>query len=136
MPIFSYKRQNFKNNLIYNLFLLILGRVIYCCIFMVVTWIIYFYKKYYMPITKEVKQKIISDFADKKWNTGSPEVQVAILTANIENLKLHLSIHKKDVHSRRWIMMMVAKRRKMLNYLKKTNPAKYDEVIEKLEIRK
>lgn len=89
-----------------------------------------------MPITKEVKKQIISDFSDRKWNTGSPEVQVAILTANIENLKLHLWIHKKDVHSRRWIMMMVAKRRKMLNYLKKTNPAKYDEVIEKLEIRK
>jgi small subunit ribosomal protein S15 len=54
-----------------------------------------------MPITKEVKTKIISDFADKKGNTGSAEVQVAIITANIENLKLHLSVHKKDVHSRR-----------------------------------
>lgn len=89
-----------------------------------------------MPIKKEVKTKIISDFADRKGNTGSPEVQVAIITANIENLKLHLSVHKKDVHSRRWIMMMVAKRRKMLNYLKKKDPQKYDEVIAKLEIRK
>ena len=89
-----------------------------------------------MAVTKQDKQNLIDDFAQKKWDTGSPEVQVAILTSEIENLKLHLKTHKKDNHSRRWILQMVSKRRKMLTYLKRTNPAKYDEVIAKLEIRK
>ena len=89
-----------------------------------------------MTITKEDKKKIIGDFANNKWDTGSSEVQIAILTANIENLKLHLEVHKKDNHSRRWIMLMVAKRRKLLAYLKRKNPTKYTEVIAKLEIRK
>ena len=89
-----------------------------------------------MSITKEIKSKIIKDFAQKKWDTGSAEVQIAVLTAKIENLKAHLESHKNDNHSRRWILLMVAKRRKMLNYLKKTNPSKYDEVLEKLELRK
>ncbi len=89
-----------------------------------------------MAVTKDKKSKIISDFAQKKGDTGSPEVQIAILTSKIENLKEHLEEHKKDNHSRRWIMMMVAKRRKMLTYLKRKNPEKYAEVIEKLKIRK
>ena len=89
-----------------------------------------------MTITKEDKKKIIEDFANNQWDTGSPEVQIAILTANIENLKIHLLEHKKDNHSRRWIMLMVAKRRKLLTYLKRKNPTKYAEVIAKLEIRK
>lgn len=89
-----------------------------------------------MTITKEAKKSIIEKFASKKGDTGSPEVQVAILTSKIENLKEHLSEHKKDNHSRRGIMMMVAKRRKMLAYLKKKDPTKYDEVIQELEIRK
>lgn len=82
------------------------------------------------------KKKVIGDFARDKKDTGSPEVQVAILTARIEALKAHLDIHKKDNHSRRWIMLMVAKRRKMLNYLKKTNIEKYEEILNKLELRK
>ena len=89
-----------------------------------------------MTITKEEKKKIMGEFATKKWDTGSPEVQIAILTAQIENLKLHLEEHKKDNHSRRWIMLMVAKRRKLLSYLKKKNPTKYTEIVEKLEMRK
>ncbi len=89
-----------------------------------------------MTMDKESKKKVISDFATKKWDTWSSEVQVAILTARIENLKNHLGEHKKDNHSRRWIILMVAKRRKMLNYLKRKNPEKYDEVILKLGIRK
>ena len=89
-----------------------------------------------MAITKEDKKKLIADFSDKKGNTGSPEVQVAILTAEIENLKEHLLVHKKDNHSRRGIMLMVAKRRKMLSYLKRKKPEKYSEVVEKLKIRK
>ncbi len=89
-----------------------------------------------MTITKDAKKKIIADYAVKKWDTWSSEVQIAILTARIENLKDHLAEHKKDNHSRRWIILMVAKRRKMLNYLKGKNPEKFSEVAQKLQIRK
>lgn len=89
-----------------------------------------------MAVTKDEKSKIINDFAQNKGDTGSPEVQIAILTTRIENLKEHLQEHKKDNHSRRGIMMMVAKRRKMLNYLKRKDLEKYNQVIEKLNIRK
>jgi len=82
------------------------------------------------------KKQIISTFARDKKDTGSPEVQIAILTSRIEALKEHLLVHKKDNHSRRGIMLMVAKRRKMLNYLKKTNAEKYEEILAKLELRK
>ncbi len=82
------------------------------------------------------KKQVIADFARDKKDTGSPEVQIAILTSRIEALKEHLELHKKDNHSRRWIMLMVAKRRKMLNYLKKTNIEKYEEILTKLELRK
>lgn len=82
------------------------------------------------------KKQVIADFARDKKDTGSPEVQVAILTSRIESLKEHLLVHKKDNHSRRWIMLMVAKRRKMLNYLKKTNVEKYEEILSRLELRK
>ncbi|MCD5375348.1 30S ribosomal protein S15 [Candidatus Gracilibacteria bacterium] len=89
-----------------------------------------------MSVTKKDKEGIVKDFAKTKGDTGSAEVQIAILTAKIENLKEHLGEHKKDNHSRRGIMMMVAKRRKMLAYLKRKDAAKYEEVISKLEIRK
>ena len=89
-----------------------------------------------MAVTKAAKKEIIEKFANKKTDTGSAEVQIAILTAKIENLKEHLGEHKNDNHSRRGIMVMVAKRRKMLAYLKKKNPTKYEEVILALEIRK
>ena len=89
-----------------------------------------------MSITKEEKKGIIEKFAPKKGDTGSPEVQIAILSAKIENLKEHLLEHKNDNHSRRWILLMVAKRRKLLAYLKSKSPEKYAEVIEKLDIRK
>ena len=82
------------------------------------------------------KKQIIADYARVKWDTGSPEVQIAILTARIEALKDHLLVHKKDNHSRRGIMLMVAKRRKMLNYLKKTSVEKYEEILGKLNLRK
>jgi len=82
------------------------------------------------------KKQIIADFAREKWDTGSPEVQVAILTSRIEALKDHLLVHKKDNHSRRGIMLMVAKRRKMLNYLKRTNVESYETILEKLNLRK
>ena len=89
-----------------------------------------------MTINKETKGKIISDFGNKKWDTGSSEVQIAILTAKIENLKEHLLEHKKDNHSRRGILMMVAKIRKLLAYLKSKNVEKYNEILEKLNLRK
>ncbi len=82
------------------------------------------------------KKQVIATFARDKWDTWSPEVQVAILTSRIEALKDHLLVHKKDNHSRRGIMLMVAKRRKMLNYLKKSNVEKYEEVLAKLNLRK
>ena len=82
------------------------------------------------------KKEIIANFARDKKDTGSPEVQIAILTSRIESLKWHLEEHKNDNHSRRGIMLMVAKRRKLLNYLKKTNNEKYDEILSKLELRK
>ena len=89
-----------------------------------------------MSVTKEDKKGLVAKFANKKTDTGSAEVQIAILTAKIENLKEHLKQHKKDNHSRRGIMLMVAKRRKMLNYLKRKDPQKYDEIIKELNIRK
>jgi len=89
-----------------------------------------------MAVTKEVKQQIVADFGEKAGDTGTPAVQVAILTAEIENLKDHLLEHKKDNHSRRGILKMVAKRRKLLSYLKSKDIEKYNEVIEKLSLRK
>lgn len=75
-------------------------------------------------------------FATHKWDTGSPEVQIAILTTRIENLKNHLELHKKDNHSRRGIMLMVAKRRKLLNYIKRKDQDRYETILAKLELRK
>ena len=89
-----------------------------------------------MAVTKDNKSKIITDFAASKGDTGSAEVQVALLTAKIENLKEHLLEHKKDNHSRRGILLMVAKRRKLLSYLKSKDVTKYNEVLEKLNLRK
>lgn len=85
---------------------------------------------------RDEKKQIISKFARKNWDTWSSEVQIAIFTQRIENLKQHLDEHKKDNHSRRWIMLMVAKRRKLLNYLKKTNPESYSKVLKELNLRK
>ena len=82
------------------------------------------------------KKTLMESFATHKGDTGSPEVQVAILTSRIENLKAHLDTHKQDNHSRRGIVMMVAKRRKLLDYLKKKDEARYTTLIEKLGLRK
>lgn len=82
------------------------------------------------------KKSLMEQFATHKGDTGSPEVQVAILTSRIENLKSHLETHKQDNHSRRGIVMMVAKRRKLLDYLKRKDEARYNDLIGKLELRK
>lgn len=81
------------------------------------------------------KKDVIAKHAQKKGDTGSPEVQIAILTSRIERLKDHLNEHKKDNHSRRGILIMVAKRRKLLNYLKKKDTTRYSAIVEKLGLR-
>ena len=82
------------------------------------------------------KKSLMEKFATHKGDTGSPDVQIAILTARIENLKSHLETHKQDNHSRRGIVMMVAKRRKLLDYLKRKDEARYTEILAKLDLRK
>lgn len=81
---------------------------------------------------RKEKKSLMESYAMHKGDTGSPEVQVAILTHRIESLKSHLNIHKKDNHSRRGIVMMVAKRRKLLDYLKRVASERYESLIEKL----
>ncbi|MDO4788218.1 MAG: 30S ribosomal protein S15 [Johnsonella sp.] len=87
-------------------------------------------------ITKEKKTEIINQYARKEGDTGSPEVQIAILTARIIELTEHLKSNKKDHHSRRGLLKMVGKRRGLLQYLKKTDLDGYRALIEKLQIRK
>ncbi len=89
-----------------------------------------------MSIAAEQKQTIIKKLARSKGDTGSPEVQVGILTARITALTLHFETHKKDHHSRRGLLMMVSNRRRLLDYLKKTNKASYETLIAELKIRK
>ena len=89
-----------------------------------------------MALNKEVKTKIIKDFARDEKDTGSPEVQVAILTKRINDLTAHLKTHPKDHHSRRGLLKMVGHRRNLLNYLMKKDINRYRAVIEKLGIRK
>ena len=85
---------------------------------------------------KEEKTAIIEQFATHPGDTGSPEVQIAILTARIQELTEHLKVHKHDNHSRRGLLKMVGKRRKMLDYLAKKDVERYRAIIAKLNIRK
>ena len=87
-------------------------------------------------ISKEKKTAIINEYARTEGDTGSPEVQVAILTARIQELTEHLKSNKKDHHSRRGMYKMVGQRRGLLDYLKRTDLNKYRELIEKLGIRR
>lgn len=82
------------------------------------------------------KKALMEEFATHKGDTGSPEVQVAILTSRIENLKDHLNTHKQDNHSRRGVVQMVNRRRKLLDYLKSKDEARYQDLIAKLGLRK
>ena len=84
----------------------------------------------------DVKQETIKKFATSKDDTGSPEVQVALLTARINHLTEHFAGHKNDHHSRRGLLIMVGRRRRLLDYLKKVDSDRYDAVIKKLGIRK
>lgn len=89
-----------------------------------------------MSITAEKKQDVIKEYATDKGDTGSPEVQVAILTSRINELSLHMQAHKKDFHSRRGLLAMVAKRRKLLDYLKGKSEERYADLIKRLDIRR
>jgi small subunit ribosomal protein S15 len=89
-----------------------------------------------MSITQERKQDVIADFATVAGDTGSPEVQVAILSERISNLTEHLKTHKKDFASRRGLLMMVGQRRRLLDYLRRKEEGRYATLIERLGLRK
>lgn len=89
-----------------------------------------------MTITAERKEALIKEHAREAGDTGSPEVQVAILTERITNLTEHFKTHAKDNHSRRGLLMLVNKRRSLLDYLKKKDSGRYSEIIAKLGLRK
>ena len=89
-----------------------------------------------MSITAERKQELIGEFQAGNGDTGSPEVQVAILSERISNLTEHMKTHKRDFHSRRGLLMMVGQRRRLLDYLKKKDNARYEELVRRLGIRR
>ena len=89
-----------------------------------------------MSITPERKQELVKQFATGKTDTGSPEVQIAILTERITNLTAHFKTHAKDNHSRRGLLKMVSQRRSLLDYVKGKDEARYKPIIEKLGIRR
>jgi small subunit ribosomal protein S15 len=89
-----------------------------------------------MSITAERKQAIIKEYATNTKDTGSPEVQVAVLSERIKNLTDHLQTHEKDFHSRRGLLVMVGQRRRLLDYLKRQNSARYQELIQRLGLRR
>lgn len=89
-----------------------------------------------MSITPERKQELIKEFAATDGDTGSPEVQIAIMSERIKNLTEHLKEHKKDNHSRRGLLIMVGQRRRMLDYVKRKNVKRYEDLIGRLGIRK
>jgi len=89
-----------------------------------------------MSITSDRKAELINEYAIQAGDTGSPEVQVAILTERIINLTEHFKEHKKDVHSRRGLLMMVNRRRRMLDYLRRGDVGRYEALIQRLGLRK
>ncbi|HIP88113.1 MAG TPA: 30S ribosomal protein S15 [Anaerolineales bacterium] len=89
-----------------------------------------------MPLSKEEKQAIIREYGRSPNDTGSPEVQIAMLTARINQLTEHLKVHKHDEHSRRGLLRMVGKRRRHLTYLSRKDPERYREIIRRLGLRR
>ena len=89
-----------------------------------------------MSLSKEMKKQIIVDYATKEGDTGSPEVQVAVLTAKINYLSEHMKSNAQDYHSRRGLLKMVSNRRRLLKYLKKDDEGRYNELIKRLGLRK
>ena len=89
-----------------------------------------------MPLTNEVKEKIIQEFGEDPKNTGSTVVQIALITQRIRDLTEHFKVHKKDHNSRRGLLKLVGQRRKLLKYLKRKDLDKYREILKRLELRK
>lgn len=89
-----------------------------------------------MSLTKQRKEEIITKFGKSSTDSGSPEVQIAILTAQIQELTQHFDVHKKDHHSRTGLLRMVGKRRRLLDYLRERNVERYRRIIQDLSIRK
>ncbi|NLN16639.1 MAG: 30S ribosomal protein S15 [Firmicutes bacterium] len=89
-----------------------------------------------MSLSKETKQEIINDYKTHESDTGSPEVQIAILTKRINELTEHLKVHKRDHHSRRGLYKMIGQRRGLLNYLQKKDIERYRNLIERLGLRR
>jgi small subunit ribosomal protein S15 len=89
-----------------------------------------------MSITAERKNEIMKDFGTTPGDTGSPEIQVAVLTERIVNLTEHFKEHKKDLHSRRGLLMMVSRRRRLLDYVQKKDDERYKALIKRLGLRK
>ena len=89
-----------------------------------------------MALKPEEKKEVIKKFAQEKGDTGSPEIQIALLTTKIDKLAEHLKEHKKDVHSRRGLLSMVAKRRRLLSYLMKKDETRYKALIKELKLNK
>ena len=89
-----------------------------------------------MSITTERKQELVNEFKKNPDDTGSAEVQVAILTERIRNLTEHMQTHKKDFHSRRGLLVMVGKRRRLLDYVKRRDVARYESLIQQLGLRR
>ena len=89
-----------------------------------------------MSISADAKQQVIKEYSTKKGDTGSPEVQVAILTKRIINLTEHFKTHKKDNHSRRGLLKMVSLRRKLLDYVRSKDEDRYKDLIKRLDIRR
>ncbi len=89
-----------------------------------------------MSITPERKQEVIQEFATKVGDTGSPEVQIAIISERIKNLTEHMKVHAHDLHSRRGLLMLVGQRRRLLDYLKRVDDNRYQVLIKRLNIRR
>lgn len=89
-----------------------------------------------MALELQAKQELIQNYRVHDTDTGSPEVQIAILTQRISDLNAHLRTHKKDFHSRRGLLQMVGKRRALLNYLRKTSPERYVALVDRLGLRR
>jgi len=89
-----------------------------------------------MALVKEKKKEIITTYKEHEKDTGSPSVQIALLTERINTLSEHFKAHKKDHHSRRGLLQMVSIRRRLLEYLKRTDSKKYQEILKKLDLRK
>jgi small subunit ribosomal protein S15 len=89
-----------------------------------------------MPLAAERKRELINQYRIHQQDTGSPEVQIALLNTRINDLTEHLNIHKKDHHSRRGLLRLVSRRRKLLDYLKAKDPSRYRSIVERLGIRR